>query len=70
MARHAGDPVGQLAPRAVRRYIYSLALAAGPVVLFYGLASAQEVIIWTGAIGSVLGLSNGLALANVPGGKA
>jgi hypothetical protein len=51
---------------AVRRYVYGVFLSAGPVVLFYGLLSAQEFAIWAGLAASVLGLPNGLALANTP----
>ena len=52
-------------PRA-RAYVYSVAVAAGPLVLFYGLASAEEIALWLGLGGTVLALPSALALANTP----
>jgi len=49
---------------AVRAWIYGTLIAAGPLTVFYGLATAQEVALWLGVAASALG--NGLALANTP----
>ena len=42
----------------VRGWIYRIATAAFAVVTFYGLATADEVALWTGVIAT---LTNGLA---------
>lgn len=70
MPRHKSTTpnVGIQSP-AVRRYVYGVFLALGPIVLFYGLLSAQEFVMWAGLIGTALGLPNGLALVNTPTGK-
>jgi hypothetical protein len=66
MAEHAA-PAAKFIPSAkVRAYIYSVAVAAGPLVLFYGIASAEEVALWLGLGGTVLALPSALALANTP----
>lgn len=46
-----------------RRWIYDILLACAPLVLFYGLATAEEIALWIGFISAVLGL--GLARFNV-----
>jgi hypothetical protein len=51
-------------PKA-RAYIYGCLVAAGAVALVYGLINAQQLGVWLALGGAVLGLSNGLALANV-----
>lgn len=51
----------------VRRYIYAVAASAGPVVLFYGFMTAQEYAVWMGFAGTVLSVSNVLAMKNTPG---
>ena len=33
---------------AVRAWIYGILIAAGPLAVFYGLATAQEVALWLG----------------------
>lgn len=48
----------------VRAWIYGVLVAAGPLAVFYGWMSEQEVALWLGAVAAALG--NGLALANVP----
>ena len=48
----------------LRAWIYGILIAAGPLAVFYGLATAQEVTLWLGVAASALG--NGLALANTP----
>lgn len=49
---------------AVRAWLYGLLIAAGPLTVFYGLMSEQEVALWLGVAAAALG--NGLALANTP----
>lgn len=51
-------------PRA-RAYIYGVMCAAGAVALVYGLVNVEQLGVWLALGGAVLGLSNGLALANV-----
>lgn len=52
--------------RELRKWIYSLIVAAGPLAVFYGLATAEEVALWLGFGASVLGIAGGsLALANL-----
>lgn len=67
MAEHSTNTPNALVPSPqVRRYVYAVALSLGPVVLFYGLATAQEVAMWAGVLGTVLGVPQGLALVNTP----
>jgi hypothetical protein len=49
----------------VRAYIYGILVAAGAVALVYGLVNIEQLGVWLALGGAVLGLSNGLALANV-----
>jgi hypothetical protein len=49
-----------------RAYIYGVMVAAGAVALVYGLVNAEQLGVWLALGGAVLGLSNGLALANTP----
>lgn len=53
----------------VRAYVYGIMVAAGAVALVYGLVNAEQLGVWLALGGAVLGLSNGLALANTPTGK-
>lgn len=53
----------------VRAYVYGVMVAAGAVALVYGLVNAEQLGVWLALGGAVLGLSNGLALANTPTGK-
>ena len=50
----------------VRAYIYGILVAAGAVALVYGLVNVEQLGVWLALGGAVLGLSNGLALANTP----
>lgn len=50
----------------VRAYVYGIMVAAGAVALVYGLVNAEQLGVWLALGGAVLGLSNGLALANTP----
>ncbi len=50
----------------VRAYIYGILIAAGAVAVVYGLVNVQQLGVWLSLGGAALGLSNGLALVNVP----
>jgi len=50
----------------VRAYIYRCLVAAGPVVLLYGLLSAEEIAVWLGLGATVLSPGSALAAANTP----
>ena len=50
-------------PKA-RGYIYKIAAAAGPILVFYGIATAEEFALWLGFAGTLLG-SSALVLADV-----
>ena len=67
MARHANTTPNRIitSPRN-RAYVYRVFLAAGPLLLFYGVMSAQEFALWGGAAGTILSVPTGLALANTP----
>jgi len=45
-----------------RAYIYGILVAAGAIALTYGIVSSEELAVWLGLGGSILG--NGLAFAN------
>jgi hypothetical protein len=50
-----------------RLWIFRTIAAAGPLVTFYGLASAEEVALWLGLGATILGTpAASLAAANVP----
>lgn len=49
----------------VRAYVYAVLVAAGPVAVFYGVLSKEEVALWIGFGGTVLSPAGLLALANV-----
>lgn len=52
--------------KKLRAWIYSILVAAGPLVTFYGIASADEVVLWLGLGGTVLGVPAGtLAVSNL-----
>jgi len=50
----------------VRKRIYRIAQAVGPVVLAYGIASENEVAVWTGLFNAIIGVPFELAARNVP----
>ena len=53
-----------------RRYLYAILAAAGPIVVFYGLATSEEVALWLGLGATVLGTpASTLAAANTPKGR-
>jgi hypothetical protein len=47
---------------STRAYIYRILLGASPLVVFYGIASADEVALWIALGANILGIS--LAVAN------
>ncbi|ASZ72601.1 holin [Arthrobacter phage Nellie] len=47
---------------ATRAYIYGILVAVGAIALVYGLVTEEQLAVWLGLGGSILG--NGLALAN------
>ena len=47
-----------------RRWLYSVLMAAVPLLTFYGALSEQEAALWAGMVGAVLGLTT--AVAHVP----
>ncbi|MDQ0679098.1 Flp pilus assembly pilin Flp [Arthrobacter pascens] len=51
---------------AARAYIYGVLVAVGAVGLVYGLVNVEQLGVWLALGGALLGLSNGLALANTP----
>lgn len=52
--------------REVRKYLYAVLVAAGPLVSFYGLATSDEIALWLGLGGTLLGIPAGTtALANL-----
>lgn len=50
--------------REVRKYVYSILVALGPVAVFYGLATQEEVALWLGVGGTVLAGPAGLVALN------
>lgn len=58
----------RLVPRPeLRKWIYRILAAAGPIVVFYGLATAEEVALWLGLGATILGTPGVLlADANTP----
>lgn len=48
---------GSVLTAARRRRLYEVALAAVPLLVFYGVASEQEVALWIAVLASVLGTS-------------
>lgn len=51
----------------IRKWIFRVLAAAGPLVVFYGWASEQEVALWIGLAATITGTPAGtLAAVNVP----
>lgn len=50
-----------------RAWTYAVVLAFSPIAIYYGLVDDTGAGLWISAIGTILGISNGLALSNVPG---
>lgn len=51
---------------AARAWIYGVLVAGSLVAIGYGVITAEQGNLWLTLAGAVLGLSNGLALANTP----
>lgn len=52
--------------RNVRKYLYGVMVASSPVVVYYGLVTAEEAGLWLAFGGIALGATNSIALANLP----
>lgn len=51
----------------LRRWIFAILASIGPVLVFYGLATSEEIALWLGIGGTILGTPAGsLAARNVP----
>lgn len=52
--------------KSTRAYIYAILVALGPLASFYGLATQEEIVLWLGVGGTILGIpAGGLALKNL-----
>lgn len=49
-----------------RQYLYGVMLTFAPLAIAYGIVSDSEAGLWLAAVGGVLGISNSVALVNVP----
>ena len=65
MADHAA-PNRYIPSPKVRAYVYRVLVAAGPVVLLYGLLTAEEIAVWLGLGATILSPGGALAAANTP----
>lgn len=50
----------------VRAYLYGVMVAAAALAIIYGLVTVQQAGGWLVLFGALLGVSNGLALNNIP----
>ena len=56
--------------KKVRAWIYGVLVAAGPLITFYGVATADEVVLWLGLGGTILGVPAGsIAVSNLTDNK-
>lgn len=64
----ATDTPNRWVPRPeFRLWLYRVLAAAGPIAVFYGLATSEEVALWIGLGGVILATPAGaLAAANTP----
>lgn len=52
--------------RKLRAWIYGVLVAAGPLASFYGLLTNEEIVLWLGLGGTLLGVPAGtVAAANL-----
>lgn len=66
-ARATATPNRWIPSPAVRLWLFRSIAAAGPIVAFYGIMSAEEVALWLGLGATILGTpAASLAAANVP----
>lgn len=49
-----------------RAYLYGVMVAIGGLALIYGIVNVEQLGGWLILAGALLGVSNGLALANTP----
>lgn len=52
----------------VRRYLYRIFLALGPILVTHGVATDADFTLYAGMAGTVLDVPLALALANTPKG--
>lgn len=65
--RPARTPNKWIPSPKVRLWVFRSVAAAGPLVVFYGLATAEEVALWLGLGATILGTpALTLASVNVP----
>lgn len=61
------EPSAKFIPSpAVRAYLYGVMVAAAALAVIYGLITVEQMGGWLVLGGALLGVSNGLALANTP----
>lgn len=66
-ARATATPNVWVPSPEVRLWLYRVLAAAGPLLVFYGFATAEEVALWLGVGGTVLGtVPLTVAAKNVP----
>lgn len=69
MADHRSNTPNVWVPSpAIRRYLYRLFLALGPVLVAHGVIAGHDWALWSGLAGTVLDVPLALALANTPKG--
>lgn len=67
LARATETPNRWIPSPTARRWLFRALAAAGPLVTFYGLATAEEVALWLGLGATILGTpAASLASVNVP----
>lgn len=68
MADHVAETPNRWIPSPeIRKYIYRVLVALGPVALLYGLLTDAEIAVWFGVAETILGSPIGaLALVNTP----
>lgn len=66
-ARATETPNRWIPSTTARLWLFRCIAAAGPLVTFYGLATAEEVALWIGLGATILGTpAASLAAVNVP----
>lgn len=54
--------------RAVRTWLYGVAVAAAAVLIGYGVLTVEQGGLWLSLLGALLGVGNAVAARNVPRG--
>lgn len=62
--KHAEARPAWLTPRK-RAYLYAVAIAAGAIATGYGLLTIEEAGLWLALLGTVLGVTGGVAVKNL-----